>query len=31
MPKWEAVSKEIASVLGLEGEIDSSLVSLNSK
>jgi glycosyltransferase involved in cell wall biosynthesis len=32
MPKWEAVSKEIASVRhGLEGEIDSSLVSLNSK
>ena len=31
MPKWEAVSKEIASVRqGLEGEIDSSLVSLNS-
>ncbi len=32
MPRWEAVSKEIASVRhGLEGEIDSSLVSLNSK
>jgi glycosyltransferase involved in cell wall biosynthesis len=32
MPKWEAVSKEIASVRhGLKGEIDSSLVSLNSK
>ncbi len=32
MPKWEAVSKEIASVRhGLEGEIDSALVSFNSK
>lgn len=32
MPRWEAVSKEIASLRqGLEGEIDGSLVSLNTK
>ena len=32
MPRWEAVSKEIASLRrGLEGEIDESLVSINTK
>jgi glycosyltransferase involved in cell wall biosynthesis len=32
VPKWEAVSKEIASLRhGLDGEIDSSLVSINDK
>jgi glycosyltransferase involved in cell wall biosynthesis len=32
MPQWEAVSKEIASLRsGLDGEIDGSLLSLNSK
>ena len=32
MPRWEAVSKEIASLrLGLDGEIDGSLVSINTK
>ena len=32
MPRWEAVSKEIASLRqGLEGEIDGTLVSLNTK
>ena len=32
MPQWEAVSKEIASLRkGLDGEIDSSLVSINNK
>lgn len=32
MPRWEAVSKEIASLrAGLDGEIDGSLVSINTK